>query len=77
MTVAEGLWDERRFIEHCAGGVNYKTGAAGWARDLYFETLRPQYRELSKLKPSSEIVQVVGSSLELNAKAAPTKAAPG
>lgn len=49
----------------------WSTLSAGWARDLYFETLRPQYRELSKLKPSSEIAQVVGSSLELNAKAAP------
>lgn len=29
MTVTEGLWDESIFIEHCAGGTNYKTGAKG------------------------------------------------
>ena len=29
MSVAEGLWDERDFIEHCANGTNYKTGAQG------------------------------------------------
>jgi hypothetical protein len=29
MSVAEGLWDERDFIEHCANGTNYKTGAKG------------------------------------------------
>jgi len=29
MTVAEGLWDERDFIEHCANGTNYKTGEKG------------------------------------------------
>ena len=29
MSVSEGLWDERRFIEHCAGGVNYWTGEIG------------------------------------------------
>jgi hypothetical protein len=29
MSVAEGLWDERDFIEHCAKGANYKTGLTG------------------------------------------------
>jgi len=29
MTVAEGLWDERDFIDHCANGTNYKTGEKG------------------------------------------------
>lgn len=29
MTVTEGLWDETYFIEHCASGTNYKTGAKG------------------------------------------------
>lgn len=29
MTVTEGLWDEKIFIEHCANGVNYKTGKVG------------------------------------------------
>ena len=29
MTVTEGLWDEKIFIEHCANGVNYKTGEVG------------------------------------------------
>lgn len=29
MTVAEGLWDERDFITHCATGTNYKTGKTG------------------------------------------------
>ncbi len=29
MTVTEGLWDERIFIEHCGKGTNYKTGATG------------------------------------------------
>ncbi len=29
MTVTEGLWDERDFIEHCAVGTNYKTGEKG------------------------------------------------
>ncbi len=29
MSVAEGLWDERDFIEHCAIGTNYKTGQTG------------------------------------------------
>lgn len=29
MSVAEGLWDERDFIEHCANGTNYCTGAKG------------------------------------------------
>ncbi len=29
MTVTEGLWDESIFIEHCAKGTNYKTGAKG------------------------------------------------
>ncbi len=29
MTVTEGLWDEKLFIEHCASGTNYKTGEKG------------------------------------------------
>ncbi len=29
MTVTEGLWDERIFIEHCAKETNYKTGKKG------------------------------------------------
>ncbi len=29
MVVTEGLWDERIFIEHCANGINYKTGEKG------------------------------------------------
>ncbi len=29
MTVTEGLWDERIFINHCATGTNYKTGETG------------------------------------------------
>lgn len=29
MTVADGLWDERDFIKHCANGVNDKTGETG------------------------------------------------
>lgn len=29
MTVTEGLWDEKIFIEHCAKGTNYKTGEKG------------------------------------------------
>lgn len=29
MSVSEGLWDERRFIEHCARGRNYCTGETG------------------------------------------------
>lgn len=29
MTVTEGLWDEKIFIEHCAKGTNYKTGKTG------------------------------------------------
>lgn len=29
MTVTEGLWDEKIFIEHCASGINHKTGKTG------------------------------------------------
>ncbi|MGI2298032.1 S-layer homology domain-containing protein [Paenibacillus sp. GXUN7292] len=29
MTVLNGLWDEREFIDHVASGVNYKTGQIG------------------------------------------------
>ena len=29
MSVTEGQWDERDFIEHCAKGTNYKTGETG------------------------------------------------
>lgn len=29
MTVTEGLWDERIFIEHCGKGINCKTGEKG------------------------------------------------
>lgn len=29
MTVTEGHWDERLFINHCANGTNYKTGEKG------------------------------------------------
>ena len=29
MTVIEGLWEELEFIEHCACGINYKTGKRG------------------------------------------------
>lgn len=29
MTVTEGLWDEKLFINHCASGTNYKTGKKG------------------------------------------------
>ena len=29
MTVTEGLWDEKLFIQHCASGTNYKTGEKG------------------------------------------------
>lgn len=29
MTVTEGLWDEALFINHCANGINHKTGEKG------------------------------------------------
>ncbi len=29
MTVTEGFWDEKIFIDHCGNGVNYKTGEKG------------------------------------------------
>lgn len=29
MTVTEGLWDEKIFIDHCGNGMNYKTGEKG------------------------------------------------
>ncbi len=29
MTVTEGLWEEEIFINHCANGINYKTGEKG------------------------------------------------
>lgn len=29
MTCSPGLWNEEQFIEHCANGTNYKTGATG------------------------------------------------
>lgn len=29
MTVSEGLWDERKFVDHVAKGRNYKTGRIG------------------------------------------------
>lgn len=29
MVVTEGHWDERKFINHCANGTNYKTGEKG------------------------------------------------
>ena len=29
MSVTEGLWDEALFINHCASGINYKTGEKG------------------------------------------------
>lgn len=29
MTVTEGLWDEKIFIDHCGKGTNYKTGTKG------------------------------------------------
>ncbi len=29
MTVTEGLWDEKAFIEHCGKGTNFKTGEKG------------------------------------------------
>ena len=29
MACSEGLWDERDFLNHCASGVNYKTGKTG------------------------------------------------
>ena len=29
MTVSEGGWDERKFIEHCAKGTNYANGGVG------------------------------------------------
>jgi len=34
MTVSEGLWDERDFIEHCAKGINAKTGETGTQLDF-------------------------------------------
>ena len=37
MTVTEGIWDEKIFIEHCAKGVNYKTGKVG-SRVCYLST---------------------------------------
>lgn len=29
MSVIEGMWDEREFVDHCAKGKNYKTGKTG------------------------------------------------
>lgn len=29
MTVSNGMWDEREFIDHCAYGINYYTGKKG------------------------------------------------
>ncbi len=34
MTVSEGLWDERKFIEHVAKGTNHKTGKKGTQVDF-------------------------------------------
>lgn len=33
MTCADGFWDEREFIEHCAKGKNYRTGRQGTKLD--------------------------------------------
>lgn len=41
-----------------------------WARDLYFNELRPMYEEYSKLIPSTETVTVNNSSITLKATAA-------
>lgn len=34
MSVIEGYWDEREFIEHVANGINYKTGERGTQIDF-------------------------------------------
>lgn len=47
------------------------TLSAEWARDLYFNELRPKYEELSALKPSSETMTIVNASLKLSMNAAP------
>lgn len=49
----------------------WSTLSAQWARDLYFNTLRTQYKELSELKPSCETMNMVGSAIELSSNAAP------
>jgi hypothetical protein len=42
-----------------------------WARDLYFNELRPKYKEDSKLVPSTKTAKVKNGRLKLAVTAAP------
>src|ERR1035437_337734 len=42
MVVSTGLWDVKDFIDHCAGGTNYKTGA----KDTQINFLTASYYDL-------------------------------
>ncbi|MEI6578436.1 MAG: hypothetical protein WCN92_03100, partial [Eubacteriales bacterium] len=69
MTVAEGLWDERDFIEHCANGTNYKTGEKGtrvcFLSASFYDSKPGKYGDLT-LPATIEILRQKAESVGLN-----------
>ena len=66
MTVAEGLWDEERFIEHCASGTNFWTGETGspltYLAVSFYDTTIPNSPRAAKSLPDT--IQKVRAAAE-------------
>lgn len=69
MTVSDGLWDERQFIEHCANGINYKTGEKGSRINFLaasFYDKRPGHFSDRTLPETIDILRNKAESVGLN-----------
>ena len=67
MTVSEGGWDERKFIEHCAKGTNYANGGVGtpirFLSASYYD-VRPG--EFTSGHPLSETIAILKDAARAN-----------
>lgn len=71
MTVTEGIWDEREFIDHCINGINYCTGEQGTrltyiAVSYYESSMSSMIAKTDRLAKAVDIVRnQVNSSIDV------------
>ena len=80
MTVTEGIWDEREFIDHCINGINYCTGEQGTrltyiAVSYYDSSMSAMTAKTDRLATAVDIVRdQVNDSIEAALAAGITQA---
>ncbi len=71
MTVTEGIWDEREFIDHCINGINYCTGEQGTrltyiAVSYYESSMSSMTAKTDRLAKAVDVVRnQVNSSIDV------------